>query len=271
MITERPFAAASGRIFRKAGHTGTIDKMGAQTHRSDPHTLNRRTLDGDHRVLAALLRPGMFVLDVGCGTGAITAGIARAVAPGGCVLGVDRDEALLSAAREQHPGVRFEQADAMSLTFDGVFDIVTAARAVQWMADPARAIGRMAAAVKPGGLLVVLDYNHARNTWSPEPPSEFARFYAAFLDWRASNGWSNDIADRLPEMFAAVGLAGVKSVNSDETDTPDVWGGVIEGIGRQFYAEEERAMASRAYHDYLAAGSVRQTLCLRTVIGRKAE
>jgi ubiquinone/menaquinone biosynthesis C-methylase UbiE len=245
--------------------------MGAQTHRSDPHTLNRRTLESDHRVLAGLLRPGMFVLDVGCGTGAITAGIARAVAPGGCVLGVDRDEALLAIAREQHPEPRFEHADALELAFDGAFDIVTAARVVQWMADPVRAIERMAAAVKPGGLLVVLDYNHLRNSWSPEPPPELKRFYAAFLDWRTSNGWVNDIAERLPEMFAAAGLTGIESVNSDETDTPDVWGGVIEGIGRQFYQDEERAVASRVYHDFLAANPVRQTLSLRTVIGRKAE
>lgn len=245
--------------------------MSAQTHRSDPHTLNRRTLESDHRVLAGLLRPGMFVLDVGCGTGAITAGIARAVMPGGCAIGVDRDEALLAAAREQHPGVRFEHGDALSLAFDGEFDIVTAARAVQWMAEPARAIERMAAAVRPGGLLAVLDYNHLRNSWSPEPPPELARFYAAFLDWRTSNGWINDIAERLPDLFAAAGLTGIETVNSDETDTPDVWGSVIEGIGRQFYPEEERAVASRGYHDFLANNSVRQRLCLRTVIGRKAE
>ena len=43
--------------------------------------LDARSLGEDHAVLAALLRPGMTVLDVGCGTGAITRGIARAVSP----------------------------------------------------------------------------------------------------------------------------------------------------------------------------------------------
>jgi SAM-dependent methyltransferase len=244
--------------------------MGAQTHRSDPQTLNRRTLERDHHVLARILRPGMFVLDVGCGTGAITAGIARAVAPGGCALGVDRDESLLEIARQDHPGVRFENADALSLAFDAAFDIVTAARAVQWMAEPARAVERLAAAVKPGGLLVVLDYNHADNRWSPPPPPEFQRFYAAFLDWRASNGWDNRIADRLPGLFTDAGLVQVKSIVANESDGPDVWGGVIEGLGRQFYPEAERAAASVAYHDYLETTCASRTLCLRTVIGRKA-
>jgi SAM-dependent methyltransferase len=246
--------------------------MGEQTHRSDPQILNRRTLESDHRVLAAMLRPGMFVLDVGCGTGAITAGIARAVAPGGRVVGVDRDESLLDAARREHAGVRFEMADAHSLEFQAAFDIVTAARAVQWMSDPARAIARMAAAVRPGGALVVLDYNHARNSWSPDPPPEFARFYAAFLAWRASNGWVNDIADRLPELFAGAGLVDVESVGSDETagrGGPDVWGQVIEGLGRQFYPEDERAAAAVAYHDYCQTVLKRQTLSLRTVIGKR--
>ena len=246
--------------------------MGAQTHRSDPKVLNRRTLEEDHRVLAAMLRPGMFVLDVGCGTGAITAGIARVVAPGGCVVGVDRDEALLDAARRDHPEVRFETADALSLGFQDAFDIVTAARAVQWMSDPARAIGRMKAAVRRGGALVVLDYNHDRNAWFPDPPPEFARFYAAFLAWRASNGWGNDTADCLPEWFGAAGLVEIESVCSDETTGrggTDVWGQVIDGLGRQFYPEDDRAAAAVAYHDYCQTSLQRQTLALRTVIGRR--
>jgi SAM-dependent methyltransferase len=243
--------------------------MGVQTHRSDPEILNRRTLDQDHRVLASMLRPGMFVLDVGCGTGAITAGIARAVAPGGCAIGMDRDESLLEAARQQHPDIRFENGDALAMGFDGAFDIVTAARTVQWLADPARAIARMAAAVKPGGSLVVLDYNHDRNSWTPEPPPEFRRFYAAFLDWRASNGWANDMADRLPELLMGAGLVDVQSVPCDLSDAPDVWGGVIDGLGRQFYPEDERARASAAYHDYRETVMQGQTLAMKTVIGKR--
>src|SRR4051794_30712082 len=112
--------------------------MSAQTHRSDPAVLNRRTLERDHAVLAGLLRPGMAVLDVGCGTGAITAGIARAVEPGGRVVGVDRDAALLDVARREHASLHnlsWENLDAVELSYDACFDIATAARALQWMAD----------------------------------------------------------------------------------------------------------------------------------------
>src|SRR4051794_2232473 len=128
-----------------------------------------------------MLRPGMSVLDVGCGTGAITAGIARAVGPSGRAVGVDRDEAMLEIARREHSDVEFVQGDALDLPYDAEFDIATAARALQWIADPARAVAGMARAVKPGGIVIALDYNHDRNLWAPDPPPEFARFYAAFL------------------------------------------------------------------------------------------
>src|SRR6516164_2145961 len=105
--------------------------MPAQSHRSDPRILGRRTLQRDHRCLAELLRPGLAVLDVGCGTGAITAGAAKAVGPHGHVVGIDRDEALLELARAEHamiPNLRFEYGDVTTLTFGTEFDIVTAAR-----------------------------------------------------------------------------------------------------------------------------------------------
>jgi ubiquinone/menaquinone biosynthesis C-methylase UbiE len=83
----------------------------------------------------------MDVLDVGCGTGAITADIAKAVGPGGMVLGIDRDDANLAIPVEQYAGMgnlRFESADILTLAdrFDNGFDIVTAARTIQWISEP---------------------------------------------------------------------------------------------------------------------------------------
>jgi ubiquinone/menaquinone biosynthesis C-methylase UbiE len=117
--------------------------MRAQSHRSDPRILGRRTLQRDHRCLAELLRPGLSVIDVGCGSGAITAGIARAVGPHGSVLGIDRDPALLELARTEHallPNLQLECGDATTLQVEAQFDIVTAARTLQWTAEPALAV-----------------------------------------------------------------------------------------------------------------------------------
>src|ERR1039457_2793021 len=174
--------------------------MSEQSHRSDPRVLNRRTLERDHRSLANLLGPGMLVLDVGCGTGPITAGIARIVGPEGWGLGIDRDGAQVGQARQEHAGVpnlSFEEEDALSMPFEGRFDIVTAARTLQWLSQPGEAVVRMMRAAKPGGRVVVLDYNHEDNSWDPDPPTAFRRFYRAFLEWRRANQWDNRMADRL--------------------------------------------------------------------------
>jgi ubiquinone/menaquinone biosynthesis C-methylase UbiE len=261
--------------------------MPAQAHRSDPRILGRRTLQRDHRYLAARLRPGLAVLDVGCGTGAITSGIAKAVGPQGCVVGVDRDPGLLEIALREHgnlPNLRFELGDATNLGICSQFDIVTAARTLQWIADPGLAVLNMKQAAKPAGLLVVLDYNHAQNKWEPDPPEEFRHFYRAFLAWRQSNQWDNEIADHLPELFRSAGLAEIEShiqdevVECGEREFPEraaLWFEVIDNVGEQiakagFCTESQLLEARERYDSWVKTDLVRQTLTMRAVTGMRS-
>src|SRR6187200_2702339 len=193
--------------------------MSSQQHQSDARVLDRRRLRTDRRILPELLSPGLAVLDVGCGTGAITKDIADTVGPNGIVVGVDRDRGLLERARAHcvsRPNLRFEEADATSLDYDARFDVVTAARTLQWIADPKAALRRMTRAAKPGGLVVVLDYNHAFNAWTPAPPADFRHFYSRFLSWRESNGWDNEMANHCPALFAEVGPQEIRTYVQDE-------------------------------------------------------
>lgn len=257
-----------------------------QTHHSDPKILSRRTLERDHRHLPPLLRPGMRVLDVGCGTGSITAGIAKLVGPAGFVTGLDRDEALLEIARRDHagiPGLCFNAGDVLMLEGESEFDVATAARALQWIADPAEAVRRMALAVKPGGLVVALDYDHAENSWEPDAPPAFARFWRAFLDWRETNGWDNRMAASLPAVFESAGLREVESHRADEIAIrgeadfePDaaIWHRVIESMGGQlvtagFLSDSELESAGRDYGEWIESALWRQILAMATVIGRR--
>src|SRR5688500_8868354 len=132
--------------------------------------LDRRSLTSGHRQLAALLRPGLKVLDVGCGTGAITSDVAEAVGPGGLAVGTDVNHGLLQRARERtaaRPGLHFARADIFAMPFEPAFDIVTAARVLQWLARPADAVAAMARVTTPGGLVLVLDYDHEAIRWTP--------------------------------------------------------------------------------------------------------
>jgi len=258
--------------------------MPAQSHRSDPRILGRRTLERDHRCLAELLRPGLGVLDIGCGTGAITAGAAKAVGPHGHVVGIDRDEALLELARTEHakvPNLRFEYGDVTTLTSCAQFDIVSAARTLQWIADPALAVSKMKQAAKPSGVLVVLDYNHTANRWEPDPPGEFKLFYYAFLAWRHTNRWDNEMADHLPDLFRSAELVEVKSQVQDEvverggTDFPEraaLWSEVIENVGGQlttagFCTKRQLDEARECYDSWAKTALVKQTLAMRAITG----
>lgn len=229
----------------------------------------------------------MSLLDIGCGTGAITAGIATAVAGGevaGQVIGLDRDTDNLAVARQRHadiPNLRFEPGDVLGLGYRAQFDVVNAARTLQWIADPALAIEKMKAAAKPGGRVIALDYNHENNRWEPDAPPEFARFYRAFLDWRTANGWDNRMADHLPDLFRAAGLEAIQVHESDEiahrgdpdfADSAGIWtcvartvGPTIAGAG--FITEPEYLAAEAAYRDWVASGLDRHTLFMRTVEG----
>ena len=252
-----------------------------QTHRSDPRILNRRTLQRDHRRLAELLRPGMAVLDIGCGTGAITADIARVLGPNGRVVGLDRDESLLVIARGDHvlPNLRFVHGDILNFAFDESFAIVTAARALQWINPPELAISRMRQAAAQGGKIVVLNYNHDNNTWKPDPPREFMRFYKAFLEWRNANGWSNRMADCLAELLESQGFKDIQVHIEDEiarlgdrdfSAASAIWLNVIETLGPQlvgagFIAERERTEAECVYRNWIQEYLDTQILQMRTV------
>lgn len=243
--------------------------MSAQSHQSDPRVRNRRTLERDHPRLPAYLRSGLDVLDAGCGTGSITAGIARAAT-------------LIRAAAAQHvdlPNLHFRQEDVLTLEGSAQFDVATAARLLQRIGPTQRAVDRLAAAIRPGGRLVVLDYNHSQNAWEPAPPAAFRRFYDAFLSWREHNGWDNGMGDHLPALFQAAGLAAVESFADDAIDErhgPEfaentaLWSRTAESLGPTIVAagyltDAEAAQAVTAFRDFAATRLERQTLSLRTV------
>ena len=249
--------------------------------------LATRSLATSHRRLAELLSPGVSVLDVGCGTGAITRDIPRALRSHVVrVVGVDVNAAFIEEARRQHAGaagLTFEVADAYTLPFRDEFDLVSAARLFQWLRRPADALRAMTAAIRTGGRVVVLDYNHHKLEWEPAPPASMQRFYAAFLAWRAEAGMDNAIADRLHALLRAAGLADVTVTAQHETvrrGDPDfavragIWADVAATRGHQMVAdgaidEATRAAAEADYRAWVAADAIRHTMYLLAVDGAR--
>src|SRR5437879_12256278 len=77
---------------------------------------------------ATLLKSGGSALDVACGSGKLTALLARIAGPAGRVVGLDFSPKMLDVARAEHPGVEFLEGGAMNLPFeDGGYDTSTSA------------------------------------------------------------------------------------------------------------------------------------------------
>lgn len=101
--------------------------------------------------LVELLAPkaGERILDLGCGTGALTAEIASR---GAEVLGVDRSEEMIAQARMKFPALRFEVADGRELRLkdeEAGFDAVFSNAVLHWIPEAEEVIARVARVLKP--------------------------------------------------------------------------------------------------------------------------
>ena len=105
------------------------------------------------------LRPGGSALDVACGSGKLTAELAKIAGDAGRVVGLDFSSQMLDVARRNHPRLEFMQGDAVSLPFDDAsFDASSIAFGLRNLADPIRGLREMLRVVKPGGRAVVLEF-----------------------------------------------------------------------------------------------------------------
>ena len=95
--------------------------------------------------------PAQAILDLGCGTGTLTAQLA---ARGGRVIGVDSARPMVERARAQYPELTFQVCDALNLPFADEFDVVFSNAVFHWIADHDTLLENVCRALKPGGQLI---------------------------------------------------------------------------------------------------------------------
>ncbi len=194
----------------------------------------RRTADDSAGYLVPYLKPGMSVLDVGCGPGTITADLAELVAPG-TVTAVDQfadvlNVAVAEAQRRNVSNVSFAVADVHQLQFpDDTFDVVHAHQVLQHVADPVQALREMRRVCVPGGIVAARDADYSGFIWFPRPAA-LDLWLDLYQQAARANRGEPDAGRRLLSWALAAGFEDVVPMASmwcyATPATREYWGGM---------------------------------------------
>jgi SAM-dependent methyltransferase len=179
------------------------------------------------------VRAGQRVLDVGCGTGALTGELVSRLGPS-VVAATDPSEPFVAATRLRHPGVDVRQAPAESLPFpDRSFDAALAQLVVHFMRDPIAGLTEMGRVTRPDGAVAACVWDHGGSRGPLR------------LFWDAARAMDPDVDDeshrpgtregQLEELFRAAGLRDVEettlSVRLEHASFEAWWEPFTRGVG----------------------------------------
>jgi SAM-dependent methyltransferase len=196
------------------------------------------------------LRPGMQVLDVGCGPGSITLGLAEVAAPGQ-VVGIDLqptqiEQARASVAKRAVANVRFEVADAYRLPFPAhSFDAAFAHGVLMHLREPVRALVEIRRVLRPSGIVGVRDQDLGGDLFSPMTPL-LEQWLALRLRVRQHHGRDSFVGRHHRRLLLEAGFARAEARASvehsagslEETRTQATWfKSVLHGEARTALAE----------------------------------
>jgi len=165
----------------------------------------------ERMLICAGLAPGMRVLDLGCGAGDVTMLAAEIVGSTGRVVGIDRESAVIAAARQRiesrgYNNIELVQCDIETYQGPGNFDAAICRYVLIHQPDPAAFLRAVKTLVRPNGIVAVHELDASRGVHS-SPRVELLHqtnewIYSAFRKM----GVSEDVGGRLVALFADAGL-----------------------------------------------------------------
>jgi len=245
-----------------------------------------RSVENDYRTLIPLLKPGLRVLDIGCGTGAITRGLMNYLGENGFVTGIDSNASFIRMAKikgQSFQNLEFVHCDLFLFEPDEKYDLVIVARTLQWLPDPQSAVEEFRQFLKWDGQLSVLDYNHLAIEWHPTLPDSMQMVYEAFLAWRSGRGLNNQITEDLPGYFRVASFWNIEVLPSNEVyekDQPNfmsklgIWDKVAKmpQLIEEGYLDRELLLqALSEYENWKLNDARRMVLNLKEVRGRRSD
>ena len=194
-----------------------------------------RTAENSAGYLLPLLRPGMRLLDVGCGPGTITMDLAELVGPEGRVTALERTAAALDLARAEAEdrgveNIDFVVGDVAGLDLpDGSFDVVHTHQVLQHVDDPVQGLREMGRVCRLGGIVAARESDYGAFTWFPEVP-ELDRWIELYVEVARANQGELDAGRRLLSWTQAAGLTDVSAGSSTWCYSTPIdrawWGGL---------------------------------------------
>ncbi|TRY80587.1 hypothetical protein TCAL_11633 [Tigriopus californicus] len=203
------------------------------------------------------LKPGMKVLDIGCGTGGSAFFLARKF--GVHVLGVDLSSNMLSIAEdhklEMEPEVQeresFKKLDATKATFpDEHFDLMYSRDAIMHIAEKEKLYSNIFKWLKPGGQVLVSEYIHGKN--HPNHPQEY-------IDYIIDRGYQLLTASDYGDVLKKVGFTDVhaEDITGDFVEVLKKEMTKFRGMKDEFIQE----FSEKDYNDLMGGWEIKVVRC----------
>ena len=180
--------------------------------------LHRRSAQTHAAYLLPHLKPGLRVLDFGCGPGTISVGLAKAVEPGE-VHGIDMEESQIGLARAAaqaggHANATFHVGDVTALPFeDDSFDVAHCHAVLMHVPDTKAALAEVKRVLKPGGIIASREMFVSSSFLEPGA-EETADAWATFARLLAGNGGHPQMGKELKKAFLDAGFTNLRATAS---------------------------------------------------------
>ena len=180
--------------------------------------LNRRSVESHAFHLLPHLKPGMRVLDFGCGPGTLSVGLAKAVEPGE-MHGIDMEASQIELARSAaqaggHDNATFHVGNALELPFDDdYFDAAHCHTVLMHVPDTQSLLTEVKRVLKPGGIISGRELV-GKSCFLEPNREEFDTAWRVFLSLLSANGGHPDMGKELKNAFLEAGFTGIHATFS---------------------------------------------------------